>query len=69
MELENGANERWIEFLASGLGAIGALVAVGGLVLILGSQPGGPAHSIWPLPGMVLIDWLKRELSRFLGGN
>jgi hypothetical protein len=67
MNQDNGSNRRWIEFLANGLGAIGALIAVAGPVLVLGSQPGGPGYSIWPLPGLVLIDWAVLGVAGFLG--
>lgn len=66
MEPENGMNKRWIEFLASGLGAIGALIAIAGPILVLGSQPSGPGSSVWPLPGLVLIDWAVLGVAGFL---
>ena len=67
MEQGNGANKRWIDLLASGLGAIGALVAVAGPIVVLGSQPTNPGSSVWPLPGLVLIDWAVLGVAGFLG--
>ncbi len=66
MENRNGDKKHWIALLAPILGAAGALIAIIGPMLILGSQPGGPGNSIWPLPGLVLIDWAILGILGFL---
>ena len=66
MENRNGDKKHWIVLLAPILGAAGALIAIIGPMLILGSQPGGPGNSIWPLPGLVLIDWAILGILGFL---
>lgn len=35
-------------------------------MLVLGSQMGIPGNSIWPLPGLVLIDWAILGVAGFL---
>jgi len=66
MEQNDGTPKRWIAPLAASLGAVGALIALGGPMLILGSQPDGPGFSNWPLPGMVLLDWAVLGVLGFL---
>jgi len=59
-------NGSWIGILAPVTGAIGALVAISGPMLVLSSQPGGDGGSIWPLPGLVLMDWAILGVLGFL---
>jgi hypothetical protein len=67
MDQNNETNRRWLEYLATGLAAVGALIAIAGPMLVLGSQPGGPGNSNWPLPGLVLMDWAILGVLGFLG--
>lgn len=66
MEHRDGGEQGWIVLLAIILGATGALIAIGGPILVLGSQPRGPGESVWPLPGLVLLDWAILGVLGFL---
>lgn len=50
---------RTIEWL---LGAIGIVSCVGGVAVIVFQQPG----SLWPLPGLILLEWMLLGLAGFL---
>lgn len=66
MDQNNETNRRWLEYLATGMGVVGALIAIAGPMLVLGSQPGGLGNSNWPLPGLVLMDWAILGVGGFL---
>ncbi len=66
MDQNNQTHRPWLEYLATGLGAVGALIAIAGPMLVLGSQSNDPGNSIWPLPGLVLMDWAILGVLGFL---
>ena len=66
MNQSSTTNKGWIELLAAGLGAVAALVAIAGAMLVLSSQSAGSGDSIWPLPGFVMIDWVILGVLGFL---
>jgi hypothetical protein len=49
------------------LGALGAGIALAGALGIAASQGTSPGDSIWPLPGLVLLDWAVLGVSGFVG--
>ncbi len=49
------------------LGALGAGIALVGALGIGASQLGFPSASIWPNPGLVLLDWAVLGLLGFVG--
>lgn len=49
------------------LGALGAGIALAGALGIGASQLGFPGASIWPMPGLVLLDWVMLGLLGFVG--
>jgi hypothetical protein len=51
------AQGRWVDIVALFLSAIGALAAIAGAVLIGFSQAQAGGSTVWPLPGLVLLDW------------
>lgn len=73
MDKDQSMNRQWLEILATGLSAVGALVAIAGAMLVLSSQSAGAGDSIWPLPGFVMIDWaifgVLGFLSAYLGSK
>jgi hypothetical protein len=49
------------------LGALGAGIALLGALGIGASQPNAPGVSIWPMPGLVLLEWAVLGLLGFVG--
>lgn len=49
------------------LGALGAGIALAGALGIGESQLGFPGASIWPMPGLVLLEWAVLGLLGFIG--
>jgi hypothetical protein len=49
------------------LGALGAGIALAGALGIGASQLDSPAASIWPMPGLVLLEWAVLGLLGFIG--
>ncbi len=58
---------QWVDIIAIVLSAIGSLAAIAGAVLVGLSQIQATGVSIWPLPGLVLIDWLLLGAGGILG--
>lgn len=49
------------------LGALGAGIALAGALGIAASQANSSGASIWPLPGLVLLDWAFLGVAGFIG--
>lgn len=49
------------------LGALGAGIALAGALGIGASQLDTPSASIWPMPGLVLLEWAGLGLLGFIG--
>ncbi len=49
------------------LGALGAGIALAGALGIGASQLNTPVASIWPMPGLVLLEWAVLGLLGFIG--
>lgn len=58
---------QWIEFIVLLSAFIGMLAAIVGPLIILSSQVGFQGSSIWPLPALVLIDWILIGILGFFG--
>ena len=55
----NGEIKRsWVDMLALVLAFFGAIVSCFGAVVTYLSQAQIPEASLWPLPGLILVDWL-----------
>jgi hypothetical protein len=55
---ENGdRGSSWLDFIALSVSFLGALVSIGGAVLILLDEASITMTPVWPLPGFVLLDW------------
>jgi len=67
--VENQLNKKdeprssWLDFVALILSFFGAIVSIGGALLISSSQAQSP---LWPLPGFVLLDWALLGFIGFL---
>jgi hypothetical protein len=48
----------WLDFIAMVLAFLGAFVSFLGAILTFSSQAQTPTASLWPLPGLVLLDWV-----------
>jgi hypothetical protein len=57
---------RWIEFIALALAFIGVMIAVVSSYIIISNQVQVFKTQIWPLPGLVLTDWILLGLLGFL---
>ncbi len=57
MAVKVNRDDKWRDVSAIVLAFIGALVAVGGSILVLANQVQMTGIAIWPLPGFVLLDW------------
>jgi hypothetical protein len=66
--LDNKDDQRssWMDFLALVLSFFGAIVSFLGAILIYSSQAQIPEASLWPLPGLILMDWVLLGLIGFL---
>lgn len=65
----NGKVERrssWLDFLALVLSFIGAIISFWGALVTYFSQAHIPEASLWPLPGLVLMDWVLLGLVGFI---
>lgn len=56
-----------MDFVALILAFIGALIAAGGSLMILIDQAQVTGSPVWPLPGLVLMDWAMLGVLGFLG--
>ena len=56
----------WIDFLAVVFSFFGALISIGGALLVFSSQAQIGMSQLWPLPGLVLIDWALLGLIGFI---
>jgi len=63
MEKQN----QWVDTIAIVLALIGALASTAGAALIGLSQIQATGMSLWPLPGLVLLDWLILGIAGILG--
>ncbi len=57
----------WLDFIALTLSFLGAIVSIGGAIIIYSSQAQDGMSPLWPLPGLVLLDWVLLGLIAFLG--
>lgn len=67
MTAEVSKHNQWTNFVALILAFIGALIAEGGSLMILIDQAQMPGSLVWPLPGLVLMDWAILGTFGFLG--
>ena len=56
----------WTDFLALAICFIGEIVSVGGAVYVLLSEMSITGEPVWPLPGLVLLDWALLGAAGFL---
>jgi hypothetical protein len=56
----------WLDFMALALAFFGAIVSIGGAILIYSSQAQIGTSPLWLLPGFVLLDWALLGLIGFL---
>ena len=55
----------WLDFLALVLSFFGAIVSFWGALVTYFTQAQIPEASLWPLPSLVLIDWVVLGLIGF----
>jgi hypothetical protein len=67
MTIKVSKHNQWAEFVAYVLAFIGTLIAVGGSVMFFANQAQMSGSFIWPLPGLVLMDWAILGVLGFLG--
>jgi hypothetical protein len=69
--IENQADQKvepknsWLDFIPLVLSFFGALVSLWGALVTYLSQSQIPEASLWPLPGLILIDWVVLGLAGF----
>lgn len=61
-----GQLNRGVDIIALVLSFIGTLIASGGSLLVLIDQAGKSGPPVWPLPGLVLMDWAILGILGFL---
>ena len=67
-ELKNDNGMKWLSIIIQwALSALGAGIALVGALGIGASQPNAPDASIWPMPGLVLLEWAVLGLLGFVG--
>lgn len=66
MTTKPGQSNRWADSVALVLAFIGSLVASGGSLMFLVDQARMSSSSVWPLPGLVLMDWAILGILGFL---
>jgi hypothetical protein len=62
---KNERRSSWLDFSAMLLAFLGAIGSFLGVIFVFASQEQIPAASLWPLPGLVLIDWVLLGLIGF----
>jgi hypothetical protein len=63
---EGERRSSWLDFLALVLSIFGAIVSFWGALVTYLTQAQIPEASLWPLPGLVLIDWILFGLVGFI---
>jgi hypothetical protein len=58
---------RWLYFVSLALALIGALIAILGSWLVFQNQAQIQGSRVWPLPGLILLDWVLLGILGFLG--
>jgi hypothetical protein len=66
MNKEDGRRNSWSGILALILAFFGAIVSFWGALVTYVSQAQNPEASLWPLPGLVLINWVFLGLMAFI---
>ena len=67
MTTKPGQSNRWANSVALVLAFIGVLIASGGSLVVFIDQAGmSPGSPVWPLPGLVLMDWTILGILGFL---
>lgn len=56
----------WLDYLALGIAFFAVIVAFYGALLTYSTQAQIPEASLWPLPGLVLVDWVFLALTGFI---
>jgi len=56
----------WVDIIPLVLSFFGAMVSFSGAILTYLTQAQNPKASLWPLPGLVLIDWVLIGLVGFI---
>jgi hypothetical protein len=57
VDKKDGQRRSWLDFLAVILSFFGAIVSFWGALVTYFTQAQIPEASLWPLPGLILIDW------------
>jgi hypothetical protein len=56
----------WVDLLALGFAFFGSVVSFWGALVTYFTQAQIPGASVWPLPGLVLLDWVLLGLAGFI---
>ncbi len=56
----------WLDFLALGIVFFAVIISILGAMVVFSSQAQTPEAPIWPLPGLVLVDWMLLALIGFI---
>jgi hypothetical protein len=67
LDKKDDLRRSWLDFIALTLSFLGAIVSIGGAIIIYSSQAQDGMSPLWPLPGLVLLDWALLGLIGFLG--
>jgi hypothetical protein len=67
MTAEDDRSNFWVFLPALGLAFAGALVAGAGAGMVFSQQARISASPLWPLPGLVLMEWAALGMLGFLG--
>ncbi len=57
----------WLYIVSVLLTFLGAAIALVGAITFFQAQTQSPGDSVWPLPGLALVDWVIFSLLGFLG--
>ncbi len=58
MSASDESRRNWVDLLALFLSFLAAIVSISGAIFTYTSQAQIPEVTLWPLPGLVLVDWL-----------
>jgi len=63
---EAGRGRSWLDYLALSIAFLAAIVAFFGALVTYSTEAHIPEASLWPLPGLVLVDWVLLALIGFI---
>jgi hypothetical protein len=67
MKGDNMKIRSWLYILSVSLAFLGAVIALVGAISFFQAQTQSPGDSVWPLPGLALVDWVAFSVLGFLG--